>query len=29
MTPQPSPAHEAVDYEKLLVRNWRVVRLTG
>jgi hypothetical protein len=27
MTPQPSPAHEAVDYEKLLVHNWRVARL--
>ncbi len=29
MTPQPSPAYEAVDYEKLLVHNWRVARLTG
>jgi hypothetical protein len=29
MTPRPSPAHEAVDYEKLLVHNWRVARLTG
>ena len=29
MTPHPSPAHEAVDYEKLLVHNWRVARLTG
>ena len=29
MTPQPSPAHEAVDDEKLLVHNWRVARLTG
>jgi len=29
MTPHPSPAHEAVDYEKLLVNNWRVARLTG
>ena len=29
MTPQPSPAHKAVDYEKLLVPNWRVARLTG
>jgi len=29
MTPQPSPAHEAVDYEKLLVHDWRVARLTG
>jgi hypothetical protein len=27
MTTQPSPAHEAVDYEKLLVHNWRVARL--
>jgi len=29
MTAQPSPAHEAVDYEKLLGHNWRVARLTG
>ena len=29
MTAQPSPAHEAVDDEKLLVHNWRVARLTG
>ena len=29
MTPHPSPAHEAVDYEKLLVHNWQVSRLTG
>ena len=29
MTAQPSPAHEAVDYEKLLVHTWRVARLTG
>ena len=29
MTPQPSPAHEAVGDEKLLVHNWRVARLTG
>ena len=29
MTAHPSPAHEAVDYEKLLVHNWRVARLTG
>ena len=28
MTPHPSPAHEAVDYEKLLVHNWRVSQLT-
>ncbi len=27
MTPHPSPAHEAVDDEKLL-HNWRVARLT-
>jgi len=27
MTPHPSPAHEAVDCEKLLVHNWRVARL--
>ena len=29
MTPQLSPDHEAVDYEKLLVHNRRVARLTG
>ena len=29
MTPDPSPAHEAVNDEKLLVHNWRVARLTG
>ena len=29
MTAQPSPAHEAVDCEKLLVHNRRVTRLTG
>jgi hypothetical protein len=29
MTAHPSPAHEAVDYEELLVHNWRVARLTG
>ncbi len=28
MTPQPGPAHEAADYEKLLVHHWRVARLT-
>jgi hypothetical protein len=29
MAAHPSPAHEAVDCEKLLVHNWRVARLTG
>jgi len=28
MTPQPSLAHEAAGDDKLLVRNWRVARLT-
>jgi len=28
LTAHPSPAHEAVDDEELLVHNWRVARLT-
>jgi hypothetical protein len=29
LTAHPSPAHEAVDDEELLVHNWRVARFTG
>jgi hypothetical protein len=28
VTPRPSPAHEAIGDQKLLVHNWRVARLT-
>ena len=28
MTPHPSPAREALDYEEPLVHHWRVARLT-